>query len=181
MLPFGAEHLTSRYVAWLDDPEVVRYSDQRLRKHTIETCRAYWESFDGTPHHFWAIVARAPALGHLGNMNAYVDPIDRVSDVGILVGERRAWGKGLGTEAWVAVCRWLLGPGGMRKVTAGTLVENKGMLGIMRKVGMVEDGRRLRQRLFEGRETDIVHAALFAEDLPRMPAPEDIAASAGHR
>jgi hypothetical protein len=37
------------------------------------------------------------------------------------------------------------------------------MLGIMRKAGMVEDGRRPRQCLFEGREVDLVHAALFAE------------------
>ncbi|HEV2145971.1 MAG TPA: GNAT family N-acetyltransferase [Longimicrobiaceae bacterium] len=162
--PFTDEHLTERYVGWLNDPEVVRYSDQRQRAHTLESCRAYMESFRGTPHHFWAIVARDPALGHIGNVNAYVAEEHRVADVGILVGERGAWGAGFGTEAWIAVCDHLLRAGGMRKVTAGTLEVNRPMLVVMQRAGMVPDGRRVRQSLFEGREVDVVHAALFADE-----------------
>jgi len=163
IVPFGEAHLTERYVAWLNEPEVVRYSDQRFRTHTLESCRAYMESFRGTPNHFWAIVARDPALGHIGNLNAYVSTLHRVADVGIVVGERGAWGKGLGGEAWIAVCDHLLRAGGMRKVTAGTLEVNRPMLAIMERAGMVPDGRQVRQNLFEGREVDVVHAALFAD------------------
>ncbi|HEX2188394.1 MAG TPA: GNAT family protein [Longimicrobiaceae bacterium] len=164
VVPFGEEHLTGRYVGWLNDPVVVRYSDQRFRAHTLESCRAYMESFAGTPHHFWAIMARDPALGHIGNLNAYVSTLHRVADVGIVVGERQAWGKGYGSEAWIAVCDYLLRPGGMRKVTAGTLEVNRPMLAIMERAGMVPDGRQVRQNLFEGREVDVVRAALFADD-----------------
>lgn len=163
IVPFAEEHLTERYVGWLRDPEVVRYSSQRFGTHTLESCRAYMESFAGTPNHFWAIVARDPALGHIGNVNAYVSVPDQVADVGILVGERGAWGKGYGGEAWIAVCDHLLRAGGMRKVTAGTLEVNLPMLAVMERAGMVPDGRRARQSLFEGREVDVVHAALFAD------------------
>ena len=52
----------------------------------------------------------------------------------------------------------------MRKVTAGTMAENKSMLAVMRDVGMIEEGRRLRQFLFEGREVDMVYGALFARE-----------------
>ncbi len=162
IVPFSAEHLTERYVGWLNDPEVVKYSDQRFRQHTLESCRAYWESFAGTPNYFWALVARDPAVGHIGNMNAYVEPRHGTADVGIVLGERGVWGRGYGAEAWIAVCRWLLDEAGLRKVTAGTLSVNEPMLAIMRKAGMVEDGRRIRQQMWEGREVDLVHAALFA-------------------
>jgi RimJ/RimL family protein N-acetyltransferase len=52
---------------------------------------------------------------------------------------------------------------GIRKVTAGTLAVNTAMLGVMRRAGMVEDGRRRHHCLFEGRAVDVVYAALFRD------------------
>src|SRR5437762_2899726 len=113
--PFSNANLTDRYVAWLNDPEVVRFSQQRHRTHTTETCRAYLASFDRTPHYFWAILSRDSTLGHIGNINAYVDLHNKTADVGIIIGERAVWGRGYGGEAWQAVCRFLLDEGGIRK------------------------------------------------------------------
>ena len=166
--PFGEQHLTERYVSWLNDSVVVRYSEQRHRRHTLASCRAYWLSFRNTPHHFWALEENVSGLGHIGNINAYVDPINRIADVGILVGEKDAWGKGYGLEAFMAVCNGLLGPGGMRKVTAGTMACNLAMLKVMVKAGMREDGRRIRHLLYEKSEMDVVHMALFRDDPTRI-------------
>jgi len=156
---FTAEHLTPRYVGWLNDPDVVRYSEQRFKTHTLESCRAYLESFAGSENLFLALLARSDPPGHIGNMTAYVDRYG-VVDVGILIGERAVWGQGYGSEAWQSVCRALL-EGGARKVTAGTLSANRGMLAVMERSGMVEDGRRVRQCVAEGEEVDVVYGALF--------------------
>ena len=161
IVPFSEDYLTPRYVAWLNDPVVVRYSEQRHRRHTIESCRDYWRSFAGTAHQFWAILVSESHLGHIGNINAHVDEKNRLADVGILIGEKTVWGQGYGLEAWSAVCKHLLDEEGMRKVTAGTMAVNEGMLRIMERSGMAADGRRLRHYLFEGKETDIIHMALF--------------------
>jgi RimJ/RimL family protein N-acetyltransferase len=163
IMPFGEEHLTSRYVNWLNDTETVRYSEQRHREHNLSSCREYWLSFRDTHSCFWAIVAGESPSGHIGNINAYVDITNQVADVGILIGERSVWRRGYGLEAWNAVCRYLFEVRGMRKITAGTISVNLAMLGIMRGSGMVEDGRRVRQYLWEGQEVDIVYAALFRE------------------
>ncbi|HVL68422.1 MAG TPA: GNAT family protein [Vicinamibacterales bacterium] len=169
-VPFSDAHLTERYVGWLNDPGVTRYSDNRFRQHTMESCRRYLESFAGTPHHFWAIVTRDPQLGHVGNVNAYVDTNHSIADVGILIGEGRAQGLGLGSEAWLGVCDFLLRIAGLRKVTAGTLEVNTPMLRVMERCGMRPDGRRVRHQVWEGRETDMVHGALFRDDwLARYP------------
>lgn len=167
--PFTERHLTARYVAWLNDPAVVRYSEQRHRTHTLESCRAYLRRFVGTPHKFWAIIA--PPLGHVGNITATVDEANRVADLAILLGARGAWGRGIGTAAWTLALEWLLGPGGMRKVTAGTIAENHAMLGVMRKSGMTEEGRRRAQFIFEGRTADLVQVARFAAAAESPAAP----------
>ena len=163
IVPFSKKYLTERYVDWLNDPEVVKYSEQRHARHTIESCREYMKSFDGTPNYFWAIVVRESDCGHIGNINAYIDPVNHLADMGILIGERSVWGCGFGVEAWVAVCGYLIETLKMRKITAGTLAPNKRMLGLMHAAGMVEDGRRKRHYLFEGKETDVLHRALFRE------------------
>lgn len=162
--PFGQAHLTERYVGWLNDPEVVRYSEQRHRRHDLASCRAYVQSYVESPHYLWAVMARDPALGHIGNINAYVDQPNATADLGILIGEKAVWGKGYGAEAWIAVCTFLFRDRGLRKLTAGTVAENRGMLGIMRKAGMREEGRRLRQIVLDGREVDMIYVGVFRDD-----------------
>ena len=162
--PFTVEqHLTPKYVAWLNDPETTRFSEQRRRQHTLESCRAYAASFEEGPNYFWAAVAEDAALGHVGNLNAYVNPAHQTADVGILIGEKAAQGRGYATEAWIAVCDYLLRTAGIRKVTAGTLSVNVPMLRLMERAGMQPDGRRVRQHLWNGQEVDVVHAALFRD------------------
>lgn len=165
LVPFSRKHLTPAYVCWLNDPEVVRFSEQRHRKHSLETCKQYYESFSGTPHLFWAITTIDPENEHIGNMNAYVDTFNSVADIGILIGDRTVWGKGFGLEAWTAVCRYLLREADIRKVTAGTLAPNSGMLKIMEKSGMISDGRRSRHYLVGNKEVDVVYAAMFKTNL----------------
>lgn len=163
LVAFADEHRTKRYVGWLNDPEVVRYSEQRHRRHTLSSCREFVGSFVGGPSHLWAIIEKQRGLGHIGNINSAVDEPNRTADVAILIGEKKAWGQGLGAEAWTAVVDYLLGPGGMRKVTAGAMAENKAMLKIMEKAGMAEEGRRRGQFVLDGREVDAILTARFAK------------------
>lgn len=159
--PFSESHLTTRYVGWLNDAEVVRYSEQRHRRHTSESCREYVSAMAASDNHLWAIVHDRSPHGHIGNISAYVDLNNRLADVTILIGERAAWGQGLGGEAWRAVCDHMLGCG-MRKWTGGTMAANKAMLRIMERAGMVPDGQRSDHYLLAGQAMDLVHFAKYA-------------------
>jgi RimJ/RimL family protein N-acetyltransferase len=165
MTPFAERHLTHRYVAWLNDRELMRYSEQRHKTHTLESCRAYWRSFADTPNYFWAIEETTNDLGHIGNINAYVDQKNGLADLGILIGSSQAKGQGYGQEAWAGVCDFLFQEIGLRKITAGTLALNRAMLSLARKVGMVEDGVRRKHYLCDGVAVDVVYLALFREVL----------------
>lgn len=161
IVPFGEEHLTERYVGWLADPDVVRWSENRFRQHTLASCRDYVASFRGTSNMMFALVAKDGAIGHFGNLNVYVDTRHGVADIGILIGERSVWGKGYGREAWQAVLERLLGQSGIRKATGGCVADNVAMVRIMKGCGMQEDGRRVRHYVYDGREVDLVYYASF--------------------
>ncbi|MFH1019056.1 MAG: GNAT family protein [Pseudomonadota bacterium] len=159
--PLGKEHISSKYLGWLNDKDLMRYSEQRHRNHNSQSCLEYLRSFEDSPHHLWAIIEQQDGLGHVGNINAYVNEQNLLADIGIVIGERNAQGRGYALEAWRAVSAYLFDKVGIRKISAGTLAANTPMLKLMRQAGMVEDGIRKRHFLCDGQEMDVVHMALF--------------------
>lgn len=156
---FTQADIGDAYVGWLNDPEVVRFSNQRFRTHSAESCRAYLASFAGSDNLFLAIRRREDGA-HIGTMTVYRSIPHGTADVGIMVGERG--GGGYGQDAWDTLLGWLLGRGDIRKVTAGTLACNTGMVRLMQRSGMTLEGTRRAQELVEGEPQDIVLYGKFA-------------------
>ena len=159
--PFTHKHAINDLVRWLNDPEVVRYSDQRHLKHTFKSVRAYHASFLESPNHYWAIVSSGSMIG---TITAYVDEPNSVADVGILVGDKMYWSSGYGSEAFSAVINWLITFRRVRKITAGTMSDNVSMLRVMLKCGMRVEGRKERYFILDGQEIDMVYSTIFAAD-----------------
>lgn len=155
--PFSDRDLSEAYVSWLNDPEIVRYSNQRFLTHDINSVSNYFKSFSGSPNAFLAI-EDAQSRQHVGTMTVYVQPYHHTADVGILLGKR---GKGYGTEAWCLIIDWLLNTCRVRKVTAGTLACNLGMVRLMEQAGMQHEATRTGQELVDGEPQDIVYFAKF--------------------
>lgn len=149
---------TARQLEWLRNPDVVRYSEQRHREHTLSSQLRYITSFGGSSR-IWAIV-HAESGEHIGNLTATHDDANNVSDVGIMIGEQDYWSKGYGAEAWKAACNWLLDKdcGGVRKLEAGCMKANEAMLKIIRGSGFVQEGELLNHFLLGGSP---VSAVLF--------------------
>jgi RimJ/RimL family protein N-acetyltransferase len=165
--PFTAADITERYIGWLNDPAVVRYSNQRFLRHTRESCERYLAGFAGSPNLLVSLRVSGAAAGSegeraVGTLTAYRSPHHGTADVGILLGERAVWGQGVGLEAWQLFTDWLLATPGLRKVTAGTLACNRAMLAVAERSGMQREGVRRAQEIVEGVATDIVHFARFA-------------------
>lgn len=162
LAPFTQADISDEYVGWLKDPVVTRFSNQRFRTHTRDSCASYLASFAGSPNLFVSIRRRDDDKP-IGTMTAYVSPPHGTADVGILIGDRAVWGKGYGQDAWNTMLDWLLTGGGMRKVTAGTLAVNAPMLTLMQRSGMAFEGRRVRQEVVDGEEVDMLYFGRFAD------------------
>jgi len=161
--PFTEADVTNNYVRWLNDPEIVRFSNQRFRSHDRESCLAYLRTFLDSDNLFLAI--RLVGDGCLiGTLTAYVSPHHGTADMGLLVGERGLWGRGFGREAWNLLLYHLLQIRKLRKVTAGTLRCNIAMVKIMERSGMHIEAIRLQQEIVEGEPQDVLYFAKFREN-----------------
>ncbi|WP_415886889.1 GNAT family N-acetyltransferase [Neptuniibacter sp. QD37_6] len=152
--------ITPEYVSWLNDPAVVKFSNQRFREHSLESSRAYVKSFTGTENELFKIV-HAETGGLLGSVNAYVDTRHLVADIGIMIGNKAFWGQGFGQEAWTLMMEFLFVDRGVRKVTGGTLATNKGMVEVMKRSGMHLEGVREKHFLIGDQAVDIHLFARF--------------------
>ncbi|MEM7702473.1 MAG: GNAT family N-acetyltransferase [Pseudomonadota bacterium] len=159
---FAEEDITQDYLDWLCDPQVMRYSNQRFRRHTPKMCEAYWASFEGSPNLFLNVRERQQGAA-IGTMTAYANPHHGTCDVGIMIGDRQFWGGGYGQEAWDLLTSWLLSQGKVRKLTAGCLAANRAMVRLMERSGMRPDGVRKAHEILDGVPCNIVHYAKFAD------------------
>jgi ribosomal-protein-alanine N-acetyltransferase len=141
---------TQRNLVWLKDPEVVRYSQQRHQFHTLSSQLRYVNSFAGGSK-LWGIYFLETGE-HIGNVSATHDEPNNVCDVGIMIGETKYWGKGLGREAWKAACDWLISKdgGSMRKLEAGCMRPNDAMRRIILNSGFKQEGELLNHFLLDG-------------------------------
>lgn len=186
--PFTAADITEAHIGWLNDPEVVRYSNQRFVRHTRASCESYLAGFAGSANLYVSLrVSRQDAScasgvagpdapdGQnemaVGTLTAYRSLPHGTADIGILLGARSVWGQGIGLEAWQLLTDWLLTTPGLRKVTAGTLAVNRAMLAVAERSGMQREGVRRAQEIVDGVPSDIVHFARFASFATKIPMP----------
>jgi ribosomal-protein-alanine N-acetyltransferase len=160
--PMRPSDLTAAYIGWLNDPAVVRFSNQRFKTHTHDSVAAYLASFVGTANHFLSIRSLNDDQP-IGTMTAYLAMPHGTADMGIMLGDSRFWGKGLGRDAWRSLMDFLLVQKHLRKVTGGTLRCNTGMVCIMEQTGMSLEGVRSAQEIVEGTPQDVLYFARFAD------------------
>ena len=152
--------ITAQHVAWLNDPQVVRFSNQRFTQHTLDTCLRYHASFEGSAN-IYASARLLVSNQAIGTLTAYRNLQHGTADIGILMGERSFWGQGLGTEAFTLLADWLATLPGMRKLTCGMLACNHGMLALAQRAGFAREAVRVGQELVDGQAVDLVYFARF--------------------
>lgn len=158
--PFRAEDISTDYLGWLADPEVVRFSNQRFRTHTRESALDYLNSFAGSGNLFFGIWLAGPQR-LVGTITAYCSQPHQTADIGLLIGDRGYWGKGIGLDAWSTLLDYLLNVCRLRKVTGGTLRSNVGMVKIMERSGMQLEAVRAQQELVDQVPQDALYYAKF--------------------
>lgn len=148
---------TQRQVDWLRDPKVVRYSEQRHQAHTLSSCARYVSKFIGRSH-IWGLWT-VDKDEHIGNLSALTDDKNDVCDMGMLIGVHELWHRGFGSEAWKTAADWLLSKdgGAIRKLEAGCMKPNEGMLRVLRAGNFTFESERPAHFLLDGNPVGVVY------------------------
>ena len=114
----GADDVTDRYLAWLDDPEVTRFLYSGGLRRTRADVEAYVARHDNRTSFHLGIFAKEGG-DHIGNYSFGCDSVHRVAQINVMIGDRAWWKKRVVNETRAAILDFLFGPMDMLKV-AGT-------------------------------------------------------------
>jgi RimJ/RimL family protein N-acetyltransferase len=177
LVAFEERHLRSpEYLDWLRDFEVVKTINrlEYTRPVSFEEVRRYCEQVLQSERDMFLALHTHRDERFVGTVRvSRLDWVTRSADLGILIGDREQWGCGLATEALGLVGRHLFEKLGMRKLTAGVMAVNPGMLRVFEKLGFQREGLFRRQDFYQGDYVDHVYLGCFREEFTWPAAEED--------
>ena len=128
---FNKKNITKKYIQWLNNKDLMQYSDRGHMQHNKESCTKYLKSFKNSDDKFFAIIDKN-TKEHVGNITVIIDKINITADVGILIGKNN---QGYGLVAWREMINYLFSKK-IRKITGGATINNKAMIKIFKKSKM---------------------------------------------
>jgi len=90
--------MSNRYHEWLNDKEVVLYSDNQYKKFTKEDQIKYITSITNSKNTMLYGIFKENL--HIGNIQiSNIDSVNKRAEVSYLIGEKKYWGKGVASYA----------------------------------------------------------------------------------
>lgn len=158
LFPLTVADVSDEYVRWLNDPVVNEYLESRFASHDLVSTRSFVEAMVESPDNLLLGIRSEEIGAHVGNIK--IGPVNRhhlTGEIGILIGAKQAWGRGIATAAIRIMCDIARLQLSLRKVTAGCYATNVGSQKAFEKAGFEVEGVRKQQILRrDGTPEDIV-------------------------
>jgi len=172
-VPFTERHLRNpAYLSWLHDREVVRtigrpdyvaapvplsVVEDYVARITVSDCDLFLALYHTADDHF------------VGTLKAgHIDWHQGTGDIGIMIGEKGYWGRGLATDAIGALAQHLYDVLGLRRLTAGSMGINPAMVKVFEKLGFCREGVLRKHLRHEESFCDHILLGCFRNEL-RLP------------
>lgn len=149
---------SDQYLAWLNDPEVLRYRAPKSRTMTWDDMVAWLDDVPEDSRRFAMTVDGR----HIGNIS--LDGIQKhhaTGDLGIMLGAKDAWGQGFGKEAIELLAQWGFKELGLHRISASS--PNPAFNAIMRSLGWDHEGTAMEAFLYEGKRINIERWAILQQ------------------
>ncbi len=167
--------------AWFDDPELMRFwgmpSSPVVDQRFAEDLTRRFSRFDDAGY-FAIDLINGTTIGRVDFERLSTET--RSAEVMIIIGDRTARGKGYGTDAMVAVLRYLFHTRNLHRVSLNVLAWNVRAIRSYEKTGFTVEGRLRDDLFFDGGYHDqIVMSILRHEFDARWPTDENAARDTG--
>ena len=87
-----------------------------------------------------------------------------IADLGIMIGDRNYWGKGIATDILEAFCNYIFYEKQLRKITCGLMASNMAMKKVFKKLGFRTEGVFRKVDWFDGEFIDHIYMGCFESE-----------------
>jgi RimJ/RimL family protein N-acetyltransferase len=153
------------YYQWINTPEINQFLETRYIPRSLENIKDYVKQMDGKSNEVLFAICDLETQKHVGNIK--IGPINWIhgfADLSLLIGDRKFWGKGIGTEAIKLVSKFAFDTLNLHKMKAGCYEHNIGSMKAFKKAGFTIEGQLKKQWKLNGGYCDQILLGLCAED-----------------
>jgi RimJ/RimL family protein N-acetyltransferase len=148
-----------KFYVWVNDPEVTRHLSLYLPMSTVDE-ENWFDSMTKRDQSEKALaieVRDGNGWKMVGNCGVFgIDTVNRLGELGIMLGEKDEWNKGYGTETMTLLLRHCFDTLNLNRVFLHVYAENLRAKRAYEKAGFVEEGR-LREAVYKhGNYDDVI-------------------------
>lgn len=154
--------VTEKYYQWLNCPETNQYLESRYTPQSLESISNYIKTMNSKEDEPFFAICWKNNQKHIGNIKlGPVNWIHKRADIGLLIGEKKYWRRGVATEAIRLVGNYAFKNLNLNKLTAGCHVKNIGSVRAFQKAGFTIEGERKKHSFVDGEYLDTVLLGLL--------------------
>ncbi len=147
----------AEYVLWMQDEEITQYLESRWKTETESSIREYIKSATSSPYDFLFGIFLKDSNEHIGNIKiGSVNWIHRYGEIGLILGNKKVWGQGYGTEAVKLATTYSFKELNLRKLVANIYATNIGSYKSFLKAEYTEIGTRKSHFFSHGQYVDAI-------------------------
>jgi [ribosomal protein S5]-alanine N-acetyltransferase len=134
--PLRVADVTERYVAWMNDPVVNEFLEVKYEQQSYDSVSAFVSAAELDPDTYLYGIFDQNSGQHIGNIKfTYTKRRHKTGDLGIVIGEKLYWGKGIATESIRAMTKFVMQIVGVEQISAGCYEINRGSTRAFEKAG----------------------------------------------
>ncbi len=160
--------LEGSYFDWLNGREVTKFLDSGAFPNTMDKMEEYYRNVTSSPNNVMLAIIDKESDKHIGNIKlGTIDWITRVAPLGIMIGDKKFWGKGYGTEAIRLVLDYAFKRLNLHKVFAGVVAIHQASIKAFEKTGFEIEGKARSNCFIDGKYYDSLYLGITEEDFLR--------------
>lgn len=153
------------YLNWMNDSEVNKYLESRFTTHSIDSLKDFVNSMNNSENNVLFAIIDKSSDKHIGNIKlGNIHPVHKYADIGLIIGDKNCWGKGIGTKSIQLVTDYAFNKLNLRKVIAGVYEYNIGSIRAFEKCGFKRAYVKKDTYFFEGNYIDAIVFELYNKD-----------------
>ena len=155
------EDLEKGYHDWINDPETNRFIMGGIFPTPMARLKEYYEKVIASDNDVMFAIVDKKTDTYIGNIKlGGIDWVNRVAHCGRMIGDKRYWGKGYGTEALSLVLDYAFMTLNLNKVYNIIVEGNAAALKSCEKLGMKKEGRFSQARFIDTGYKDAIQVAI---------------------
>lgn len=163
--PIKASDINRRYLSWLNDAEVTKYIETGQFPVTKKDLETFYKEIKKSRTDVMFAMIEKKTGSHIGNIKlGGINWVHRYADLGIMIGDKKYWGKGCGAEACTLLLEYAFNRLNLNKVFLGIYATHKKAIRTYQKSGFKIEGKLKNMLIIDGKYTDKILMGILASE-----------------